>query len=409
MIQRRAAGFLMAMVVGLPVPCLAQAPPQSSELVVLRHCLAEYDRTATLGANQAGILKSSEVGLGDRVKAGQILGRVQDEDLLADLAIKKAEASSDIEIRMDEKTKQWCETKLKMLENLRHKQYTSNEEYGLQKTVAENAALSVEDSKHRRFLAELKYKMAQAGVAMRQFVTPIDGIVVQVYKTEGESIAWNDPVFRIVDPTIVRITGELDVSDAWRVQSGDRVRVSAEIDGAKLPIEGEEFPGQVVFVARELNIEHETCLVVALVENRGELLRSGLWCRMAIEPGSGAKAVADDAAQSGAKASTPDARQKAAGAKPLKAHGLGSTFGGQYSAPSAAISPMTGPGGRGPGSAQGDSGTGSRPGRSAGLLPSMTGMPASTRHGILSPSGPSSGSLGSGMGRFRSSLLSGSR
>lgn len=414
MIHRKATGFLMGLVIvtvtTLPRLCVAQTPTPPADLIVLRHCLAEFDRTATLGANQAGILKSCDVGLGDRVKAGQILGRVQDEDLLADLALKKAEASSDVEIRMDEKTQQWNEYKLKMLEPLRQKQFTSIEEYGLQKTVTENAALAVEASKHRRLLAELKYKVAEAGVAMRQFVTPIDGLVVQVFKTEGESIAWNDPVFRIVDPSVVRITGELDVTDAWRVSKGDRVRASAEIDGTKLPIEGEEFTGQVAFVARELNIEHETCLVVALVENRGELLRSGLWCRMAIEPGSAPKAVAEGGPDKDAKANEPKSRQGTSAGKPLTAHGIGALHGGQSSGSSAATSPMGAPGGRLPGSTLGETGAGSRFGRNSILLPSTSGTPRSSRSRMPGMGmGAGAGSLGPGMGRARGSLLSGSR
>ncbi|MFO0889773.1 MAG: efflux RND transporter periplasmic adaptor subunit [Isosphaeraceae bacterium] len=264
-------------------------PSRSADVVLLRQCAIDYERTATLGTNQAGVLQKSEVKMGDRVKAGQIIGRMQDEDLRADLEHRSAVAASDVEVRMDEKTYEWSAMKLKMLENLRQNKYTSEEEYRLQKLAAENAKLAVEEARNRRHLAYLQLRIAEAGVRIRQFVSPIDGVIVEILKTEGESINFNDPVFRIVDPSLLRVTGAVDVADLWRVRPGDLVHISPDIGGADLPIEHREFPGRITFVSRQIDPATQTCSVIAQVENREELLRAGLRCTMSITPGSAPK------------------------------------------------------------------------------------------------------------------------
>lgn len=284
--NHRICGIVATLFLLAPSADADDLPTQSSGVILLRQCLIEYERAATLGANQAGILQKCDVKLGDRVRAGQVIGRMQDEDLRADLEYRSAVAASDVEVRMDEKTYEWSLMKLKMLENLRQNKYTSEEEYRLQKLAAENAKLAVEDAKNRRRLAQLQYRIAEAGVRIRQFVSPIDGVVIEIAKTEGESINFSDAVFRIVDPSLVRVTGAVDVSDLWRVEQGDSVRILPDVGGADLPIEHQEFAGHITFVSRQVDPATQTCTVIALVENRPELLRAGLRCTMSITPRS---------------------------------------------------------------------------------------------------------------------------
>src|SRR5262249_51209871 len=69
------------------VPVLLAPPPAmtqskiaglSGEAILLRHCLAEYRHATLLGAPAAGVIQDCLVDLGDRVKEGQVLGRIQD-------------------------------------------------------------------------------------------------------------------------------------------------------------------------------------------------------------------------------------------------------------------------------------------------------------------------------------------
>src|SRR5262249_24794917 len=119
-------------------------------------------------------------------------------------------------------------------------------------------------------------------IQSRSFVSPFDGIVVAVLKSKGESVEPNAPVFRVVGPDSLRVSGFLDVGDAWQVRAGQLVRVSPEIPGVELPVELQVFTGRIVYVEPEVSPENQTCKVVALVENRENLLRGGLEARMEI-------------------------------------------------------------------------------------------------------------------------------
>src|SRR5437868_1839914 len=84
----------------------AGAPPQtddltdpSADVLILRRCPVDYERSATMGSSQYGLIQECLVAPGDRVKAGQLLGRLRDDDLRAELKLRELEAGSDVEIR----------------------------------------------------------------------------------------------------------------------------------------------------------------------------------------------------------------------------------------------------------------------------------------------------------------------
>ena len=129
-----------------------------------------------------------------------------------------------------------------------------------------------------------------SAVRTREITSPHDGIVVQVLRRKGEavSIIRQDPIFRVVNPELLRVTGYLDAVDVWRVRPGQSVRVTAETAGPVLPIQREVFRGQVIFVDSEIDPQTLTCKVVAEVKNRKDLLRAGLKLQMEVFVGPAA-------------------------------------------------------------------------------------------------------------------------
>jgi RND family efflux transporter MFP subunit len=286
MTSRRVVGFLCGVVLSGASVVADEPPTGSASLIVIGHCTIEYQHTALLGAPMPGLLQSCSVQLGEKVKAGQILGRLQDSDLRAELDLRAAEAESDVEIRSCTAKYNWQLSKLATSERLMRGHHLSAEEYNLQKLEVETAALTVEEAKHRRELAVLRRTQAEVGIQTREIKSPVDGVLVKVFKAEGESIQLNDPVFRVVNTSTLRVVGSLDVVDAWRVQAGNPVQITPEIGGTELPLENEEFLGRVVFIDSEIDPDAQTCRVIAEVDNRTGLLRAGLECRMTIRQSS---------------------------------------------------------------------------------------------------------------------------
>jgi len=256
----------------------------SADLIVVRHCVLDYERTSLLGASASGVLQDCSVRPGDAVKAGQVLGHLQDLDARAEADLRAAEASSDVDVRLAEAKYSQAKIRLVTSTSLFRRNALNREELDYQRLDVEVAKLTLEEAGRRRKVADFQHQRAEALLRMRAFVCPHDGIVVEVFKAPGESVALNEPAFRVVDPGRVWVTGQLDVSDAWRPRKGQRVRVAAEVAGAELAVEEESFDGEILFVDPQISATTRTCKVVAAVSNRAGLLRSGLEARLEILP-----------------------------------------------------------------------------------------------------------------------------
>jgi cobalt-zinc-cadmium efflux system membrane fusion protein len=271
----------------------AEPKPGASGPIVLSRCTLEFEQTTLLGAAQMGVVSEMLVKPGDQVRAGQVLGRLFDIELRAELELRRAEAESDTDIRLGEAKLALAMSKLKASEALSKRNLISAEELTTHKLDAQSATLEIEAARHKRHLAVLTSRQVEATIQSREFVSPHDGIVVMVFKRKGESVAPNESVARLVGATTVRVTGYLDIGDAWQVKAGHLVRVRPEVSGAELPIEDEVFTGRVEYVDPEINLENQTCKVVAIVENKDGLLRAGLEARMEIAPDATAAALSD--------------------------------------------------------------------------------------------------------------------
>jgi RND family efflux transporter MFP subunit len=282
-------------IIGLIAPALigvwviageeAPAPP---EVIPLQKCTIEYSRSTLVGSNQSnqmGLIQECLVRPGDRVKGGQVLGRLFNKDVLAELASRTvALESSETAVHQREAALEVERTKLRRAGILYNRNVAvSMQELQLQQLAVKTVELELQAANQSRRMAEVQLHAAKVMVAAREIVSPHDGIIVEIYKKVGETITGGLPIYKVVAIDRMRVTGYLDVGDAWRVHQGQAARITPELEGGDLPIEREVFEGKIVFVDSEIDPKTRTCRVFAEVENRGDLLRSGLDCRMEID------------------------------------------------------------------------------------------------------------------------------
>lgn len=277
------------------------APPRG-EVIAVTHCEIGFSRASLLGSPVMGVLGECSVRPGDAVKAGQVLGRLVDRDVRSEYELRVASAESEVEIKIAEARLAQSKTKLRRLESLRRRNMTSNEEVEDLTLETYSRELEVESARQKRRIAQLQEKQGASALKDREFVSPFDGVVLAVLKSPGESVAINDPVIRVVDDTLLRVTGHLDIVDAAKVRAGRRVRIRPEIPGAELAVEKETFEGQVVFIDSEMDRQTQTVKVIAEVENRARLLRAGVEATMEILPDSAPTAPDKPAATISAQA-----------------------------------------------------------------------------------------------------------
>jgi RND family efflux transporter MFP subunit len=275
-------GFLAAVAVGQRASLADDESATPPDRIVVRRCVTAYQRSSMLGAASNGILQDCFVRQGEHVKANQVLGRLYDKDLRADADLYKAKCDSDLAIRLCEAKHAETLAKLKASNALRVRNMMSKEDYMLDQLDATTAELELEAAKFDARLNEIRYRHAQALVKAREIVSPHDGIVEEVFRGQNETVSPAEPAFHVVEVGRVRVTGYVDVSNAWRVKAGQAVRVVPEIGGADLPIEAQTFEGRVVFIDRIIDKKNQTCRVVAEVANVEDQLRAGLEARMEV-------------------------------------------------------------------------------------------------------------------------------
>jgi RND family efflux transporter MFP subunit len=258
---------------------------ESDGVIVLRRCVVDHERVSLVGSSLNGVLKECLVEPGTDVKAGQILGRLEDRDVRAEVRLRQVEAGSDIEIRLSENKSALAHNRLKVTSLLARRNAASQEELMQHRLEAEAATLEIENAKHRRELAEAQLHLAKAVLNTREFVSPHAGVVTAVLKHPGETVTPNMPVFKVVDADHLLVTGRVDVVDVWRVRVGQPVRIVPDIAGADLAVEREVFTGKIDFIDTQIDPLSQTCKVFAKCDNRGRLLRAGMEARMEFPTG----------------------------------------------------------------------------------------------------------------------------
>jgi len=290
-------------IIGLIAPALigvraiaggeAPSPP---EVILLQKCTIDYRHSTLVGSNQnIGRIQECLIRAGDQVKGGQVLGRLFNKDVLAELESRTvALESSETTIHQGEATLEVERTKLRRTEALYNRNSLltmSIQDLQLQRYAVKTAELGLQAAIQSRRMAETQLHAAEAMVAAREIVSPHDGVIVEVYKNVGEAITFGMPIYKVVAIDRMRVTGYLDAGDAWHVRQGQAVRIMPELEGGDLPIEREIFEGKITFVDSEIDPKTRTCRVFAEVENRDGLLRSGLECRMEISPSAASGVV----------------------------------------------------------------------------------------------------------------------
>ena len=260
------------------------AAPGADETIIVRRCALDFERTTAVGAASRGILKERLVEPGERVERGQVLGRLRDDEARIEVELRRSESENDVEIRLGRARLDRAVRGLKTTLALNRRGAASAEESALRKLEVDVATLELEQAENRRRLARLRLGQAEAVARALEFTSPHAGVVVAALKRPGEAVALDEPVFRIVDTDDILVTGELDVSEAWRVREGRTVRVVAEVAGAVLSVEDQSFEGVILFVDRHVDPQTRTCKVVARIKNREGMLRSGLEARLEILP-----------------------------------------------------------------------------------------------------------------------------
>lgn len=245
-----------------------------------------------LSAEAAGRLELVAVRLGDRVKRGQLLTRLDAAQVRAKLQQAKAQLqvarATLSKAAVEQKN---AEAELRRTEPLAQKELVTRKQMDDVRARRDAAVAS-------RAMAQAQVAQATAGLALlrRQLAdtevrAPFDGWIQARHLDPGAVVSAGTPVLRLVqrDPLVVRFkVGERHIGELQRRTGGETpLTVGIEVDAYP----DQTFRGEVVRLAPALETASRTAPVEAELKNTDGRLMPGMFCRVTLDLGTRRKAL----------------------------------------------------------------------------------------------------------------------
>ncbi len=238
-------------------------------------------RSVLVAAEGAGRVVSLDVSLGDRVRKGERLARLDATAAKAQAAQARASA------RSAEAMLAFAQTQFEQLQALLAEGASSETEH-------RQAELNLQAQQAQLEAAEAAVRLADKAVSDATVRAPFAGLVAGVQIEVGALIAPGAPAFSIVDPSIIEVVGGLPARQVDRVAVGQVARV-------RLALTQGEVVGEVGHVGPDIDPQTRTWPVEIRLDNADGGLRPGTVARVAIEVGQrdGVPLVPEDALVTG--------------------------------------------------------------------------------------------------------------
>ena len=247
--------------------------------LVLERCLVSVVAEAKVPAREAAVLVELPVREGMVVAKGDVIGRLADDQprmerkrAAAEHEQAEAKAASDVDERYAVAAEGAAEKAYQKAE----KSHASVQgavvevERDRLRLEWEKTKLQIEQSQLERRLSgltaaakQVEVEAADNAIERRLIRSPIDGVVVDVAKHEGEWMQPGDTLAHVVRTDKLRVEGYVKIREALPAAVENRpVTVVVELDGGRR----EQFQGRIAFVKPV--VESGDYRVFAEVENR---------------------------------------------------------------------------------------------------------------------------------------------
>jgi multidrug resistance efflux pump len=193
------------------------------------HCLISLIDEALIPAEERGVLMQLNVREGASVRSGEILAQIDDREALvakeaADLKLASSDEqlANDVQIRYSRKAAEVAKAEHDEAvdANRREPGTYSAGEVRRMRLEWEKSVLQIEQSEvqhkidsYENHIQRAEVKAAQMGITKREIDSPVDGIVVELYKHRGEWVEPGQPIMRVVRMDTLRVEGFLRSDD----------------------------------------------------------------------------------------------------------------------------------------------------------------------------------------------------
>ncbi len=259
---------------GASVALLAAALNAGAEVAPRFDCFIEPNQLVEVGSPAEGILKRLQVDKSAQVGRGQALFALDSEVEQATLSLAQARARMQDEIRARETSLAHAQRKLERVEQLYSRQVIPLHQKEEVETEVALARLQLQQARENRQLAWLEAKRAQTLLRQREVSSPIDGVVVKIYKYPGEYVE-GEAVIQLAQLDPLKVELILPVQMFGQIRPGMQADIVPEIQSEQ-PL----LPATVSVVDRVADVSSGTFGVQLALPNPEGRLPSGLKCNV---------------------------------------------------------------------------------------------------------------------------------
>jgi len=229
-----AAGFLFATYTVIssnkPIPVApAVAPPSSApfkSFIAGAGIVEPKSQNIAIGTPLAGIVKTVDVKVGDKVKAGAPLFYLDDRDTRAELAVKLADlAKARADVGIENASLTDTKSLSDLAEAVTDRRAISSEELLKRRNALLISSAKLDSAKALVQQAEAALADTQTTLARLVVQAPVDGEVLQVNIRPGEFAqagALNTPLLVLGNLDQLHVRVDIDENDAWRFDKNSK-------------------------------------------------------------------------------------------------------------------------------------------------------------------------------------------
>ena len=234
-------------------------------------------QTVAIAPRTSGRLLSVSVQMGDRVRRGQVLAKVEDREIVEQ--VRAAEASQEVAkatIRQREADLKVAELNFERSKNLFSRQLLAKQalddaESRYLAAVAQFDLSKAQLNQNEARLQELRINLQHTSVT-----SPVDGFVGSRSVDPGAMVNTNTAIASVVDISRLKLVVNVVEKDLRMVTAGDVGIV--EVDAYP----GEKFNGRIARVAPVLDPATRTASIEIEVPNTDNRLKPGMYARISL-------------------------------------------------------------------------------------------------------------------------------
>ena len=239
-------------------------------------CLIQPYQEAEIGSQVIGVLDRVMVERGDFVTRGQPVALLNSDVERAHLASAKLKAEANADLKGAASNREFTRKKKLRTEDLYKKNFVSQQASDQAATEDQLADMKLRQAQEQQRVALQEYALAQAQLAQRTIRSPLSGVVVERYLSDGERIE-EKPVLKVATIDPLRVEVIVPAAYFAKIKTGMSAMVKPEVS------EAEPRGAKVIVVDRVIDAASNSFRVRLELPNPNYQLPPGLRCKVDFE------------------------------------------------------------------------------------------------------------------------------